>query len=698
MLANATKFIEFMRKSVQFIIPIYQRTYSWTRPQCEQLWKDIIRAADPSVSAHFIGSVVYVEKGLYSHSSIPQLLVIDGQQRLTTLSILLCALGRGIQQRGSEGEINQKKINNYFLFNSEEDGDLHYKLLLTQSDKTTLFNLLDNRELPENASKKVVENFELFEERIKKTEDLITVYQGLSKLIVVDISLNRDHDNPQLIFESLNSTGLELSQADLIRNYILMGLEPKEQEALYNEYWYPMEQSLGPTDYAALFDRFMRDYLTAKTGRIPNIREVYDVFKGYSQEHKGSVREIVADIYKYAKYFMNMVLDKEPDKELGRIFKDINELKVDVAYPFLMELYDDYSTQVLSREEFVKIAKLVESYVMRRSICGIPTNSMNKTFATLSKEIDKANYLESIQAAFMWKDSYRRFPNNDEFEKEFLIKDIYYARIRNYLLRKLENHDRKEHVNVEDYTIEHIMPQNEKLSPEWQKMLGPSWKQIHTEKLHTIGNLTLTGYNSELSDSPFIEKRDMKGGFADSPLRLNRGLAKLEKWDKDEIEIRAKNLIDIAMTIWIAPALSMEVLMKYNKPTTEEVDTYTIDTIEGHGYLQGNMRELFEHLRKRILNIDASVKEEFKKLYIAYKTSTNFVDIVPQKSRLRLSLNMKFNEINDPKGICKDVTGLGRWGNGDVEVGIQSFEELDYVMSLIHQSFEKQADNNGQLL
>lgn len=392
MLANATKFIEFMRKSVQFIIPIYQRTYSWTRPQCEQLWKDIIRAADPGVSGHFIGSVVYVEKGLYSHSSIPQLLVIDGQQRLTTLSILLCALGRGIQQRGIEGEINQKKINNYFLFNSEEDGDLRYKLLLTQSDKTSLFNLLENRELPENASKRVVENFEFFEERIKKTEDLMTVYQGLSKLIVVDISLNRDHDNPQLIFESLNSTGLELSQADLIRNYILMGLEPKEQEALYNEYWYPMEQNLGPTDYAALFDRFMRDYLTVKTGRIPNIREVYDVFKGYSQEHKGTVREIVADIYKYAKYFMNMVLDKEPDKELGRIFKDINELKVDVAYPFLMGLYDDYSMQVLSREELVKIAKLVESYVMRRSICGIPTNSMNKTFATLSKEIDKANY------------------------------------------------------------------------------------------------------------------------------------------------------------------------------------------------------------------------------------------------------------------------------------------------------------------
>ena len=521
MKATEAKLLSYLQKSCQFIIPIYQRTYSWTIKQCDQLWRDILRAGgDDNVTGHFLGSVVYVEKGLYSVSSIPQLLVIDGQQRLTTVSLLITALSRVLEEGQTVEGINSRKLINYYLLNAEEEGDLRHKLLLTQTDCDTLMRIVENKPLPANHSLRMEENFTFFREQLRKSaNELDVVYKGLSKLLIVDIALNREHDNPQLIFESLNSTGLDLSQADLIRNFVLMGLEPNAQRALYETYWYPMERSFGQADYSRHFDRFMRDYLTVKTGTIPNIQEVYAAFKQYvSRKGVGSVNEIVADIYRYSVYFVAIALGGEKDKALADAFTDINTLKVDVAYPFLLELYDDYATALLQKTDFLQILRLVESYVFRRAVCGIPTNSLNKTFANLAREAQKACYLESLQAAFQLMTSYRRFPDDDEFIRELYIKDLYNFRTRNYWLRRLENHGRKERVNVEEYTIEHIMPQNENLSAAWRADLGPAWQTVHTQYLHTLGNLTLTGYNAELSDRPFIEKREMTGGFAESPL------------------------------------------------------------------------------------------------------------------------------------------------------------------------------------
>jgi len=696
MKASETNFLKFLQGTKQFIIPIYQRKYSWTIQQCRQLWNDIVRAAeDEEVQGHFVGSIVYIEKGLYQISAVPQLLVIDGQQRLTTLSLLLMALARAIEESGKPHEITKKKIMNYYLVNNEEEDDLYYKLLLTKSDKDTYIQLLVDKELSDDYSQRIVDNYNFFANVIRKSGiDLNKLYRGISKLIIVDIALDRDHDNPQLIFESLNSTGLDLSQADLIRNYVLMQLEPKEQNELYMDYWYPMEKGFGDLNDTALFDRFMRDYLTVKTGRIPNINRVYSSFKEYVQNQKGRhIKEIVADIYRFSQYFVKLAFQKEKDKEINEVLADINTLKVDVSYPFLLELYDDYENEKLSKGDFIAILKLVESYVFRRAICGVPTNSLNKTFANLSREIDKENYLESVRAAFLLKEGYRRFPNDEEFVRELVIKDVYNFRNRNYLLRKLENHNRKEIIDIESYTIEHIMPQNKNLSPDWRKDLGENWEEIHKTYLHTLGNLTLTRYNSELSDRPFREKRDMEGGFADSPLRLNRGLAKVEVWNKEEIEKRAQSLAKLALEIWEYPQLPEAVLEKYNRsPEDNQGAVYTLaDHTEN---LQGDLLNLFEHLRKRILNLDSSIREEAKKLYIAYKTATNFVDIIPRKTKLQLSLNIPFDEIHDPRGVCRDVTHLGRWGNGDVEVTLSSFDEIDYVMSLIKQAFEKHRDED----
>lgn len=263
MKATEAKLLEFLKKSPQFVIPIYQRTYSWSEKECRQLWEDILRTGrDEAVSAHFVGSIVYVEQGLYSVSSQSPLLVIDGQQRLTTVTLLIEVLARAVGDTESLDGFSARKLRNYYLLNSFEDDERRYKLLLSQTDKASLIALLDQHPWPKEYSLRVEANFKFFEERVTETKDeLEALCKGLAKLVIVDISLNRDQDNPQLIFESLNSTGRELSQADLIRNFILMGLEPQFQTKLYEQYWRPMEVDFGQDAYATHFDSFIRHYL-----------------------------------------------------------------------------------------------------------------------------------------------------------------------------------------------------------------------------------------------------------------------------------------------------------------------------------------------------------------------------------------------------------------------------------------------------
>ncbi|MBX3176809.1 MAG: DUF262 domain-containing protein [Candidatus Hydrogenedentes bacterium] len=705
MKATEAKFLEFIKKSPQFVIPIYQRTYSWTERECQQLWKDILRTGEnDAVTAHFVGSIVYIEKGLYQVTSQTPLLVIDGQQRLTTLSLLVAALAEALDalpdgEREPVDGFSPRKLRNYYLINPEEEGERHYKLILSQTDRDSLIALVAGKELPKEYSRRVLENYEFFKTWIASQKgNLTALCKGIAKLIVVDIALSRDQDNPQLIFESMNSTGRELTQADLIRNYILMGLEPELQTRLYQDYWRPMELEFGQESYGDHFDAFMRYYLTVKTGTgdIPKLGAVYESFKNHAQMPevaKSGVEALVADIRDYSRYFCAMALGAEPDSELQRAFHDLREMKANVTYPFLLELYDDYAKGILARSDFLTAVRLIESYVFRRAICGIPTNSLNKTFATFAKALKKDRYLESIQAHFLLMPSYRGFPGDEVFKRELCTRDLYNFPRRSYWLRRLENHGRKERVEVDEYTIEHIMPQNEKLSRAWREALGPEWKSVHETYLHTLGNLTLTGYNSEYSDRSFPEKRDMAGGFKESPLHLNQGLGTCETWNEEEIKKRAKRLSKTAVTVWHMPTLDPEILEAY-QPKKEASTGYTL---ESHPHLiQGKSKDLFEALREEVLSLDPAVSEEILKLYVAYKAETNFVDVVPQAKRLRLSLNMAFADIYDPRGLCKDVTNVGRWGNGDVEVGFSSLEELPYVMGLIRQAFERQMGNGDE--
>ena len=690
MKASEINLLAFLKKSPQFSIPIYQRAYSWTESQCSQLWDDVMRAGrDEGIPAHFIGSIVYIEGGLYHVSSQSPLLVIDGQQRLTTVSLLIEALARHLGDSEPIDGFSARRLRNYYLLNPEEGGQQRYKLLLTQTDRDTLLRIIDQRQLPERSSARIQENFAFFKRKVQECGDVALLCRGLAKLVLVDISLSRDHDNPQLIFESMNSTGLELSQADLIRNYVLMGLGSEHQERLYQDHWRPMELDFGQDAYGSHFDSFMRHYLTFKTGEIPKIGQVYEEFKKFSRRSEQvSINQLLADVHGFAGYYCKMALGKEPDRRLAAAFRDLRDLRVDVSYPLLLELYDDYSNDRLSLDDFVEAVRYVESYVFRRAVCSIPTNSLNKTFATFGRSLKKNRYLESMMAHFQGLPSYRRFPTDEEFSREIQARDLYNNRT-SYLLRRLENHGRKEPVPVSEYSVEHILPQNENLSSAWRESLGHDWRVVHEKLLHRLGNLTLTGYNAEFSDRPFAEKRDMKGGFRQSPLRLNEGLGELDAWNEDTILARAGRLAREAVRVWKEPTLSTDVLRTYSPNGGQGAEEYTI---EDHPHLQEGSptRHLFDSFRREVLAIDACVSEEFLKLYVAYKAETNFVDVVPQARRMRMTLNMRFHELDDPRGLADDVTGVGRWGNGDVEIRLNNVGELPYVMGLVRQAFERQ--------
>ena len=406
---------------------------------------------------------MYIEAGLGNVTIQSPLLVIDGQQRLTTLTLLLAALANALEARAETDQepvdgFSPRKLRNFYLLNPEETGERHYKLILSQTDKASLVAVVGRTDAPAEVSLRISQNYEFFRELIAARQgDLVPLCKGLAKLVVVDVALNRDLDNPQLIFESMNSTGRELSQADLIRNFILMGLEPTTQSKLYEKYWRPMELEFGQEAYGVNFDGFMRHYLTFKCGgEIPKLGEIYEKFKIYSQpkiDTPSGVEGVVKDIRIFAKYYCSMALGKESDTDLKAAFNDLRELKVDVAFPFLLELYDDYRHGRLTKYATVEVVRLTESYVFRRSVCSITPNSMNKTFANFTKMIDKAAYLESVREHFRSLPSYRRFPTDDEFRRELPLRDLYNIPRKSYWLRRLENSGRKELVSLIDYTV-----------------------------------------------------------------------------------------------------------------------------------------------------------------------------------------------------------------------------------------------------
>ncbi|MGN8296497.1 GmrSD restriction endonuclease domain-containing protein [Helicobacter pylori] len=677
MKAGEATLLEFFEQNQtnQFVIPIYQRVYSWKKEQCEQLWDDIIKiGGNDKMNGHFIGSILYVSAD-DTHSN--PLLIIDGQQRLTTITLLLIALRNHLSE---EVEILEKfscqKIQNRYLINSNKDGDKKFRLILSESDKDTLLFLIDkNKREPSEPSLKIVENFKLFEEWIRKnTDKLETIFKGLEKLMIVWIALKKEKDDPQLIFESMNSKGIELTQTDLIRNYIVMETEVEKQEDFYNQYWRAIEEDFKQNE--TLFNRFVRHYLTIKIGKIPNEKRVYEAFKDYQQKEGIEIEDLLKDLQKYCGYFCQIAFKKEADKDLNKALSFLVDLEMDVVYPLLLELYSDYKDGVLSKQDFIPIIYLTESYICRRAVYRPGSGGLNKVFASFTKKINKDQYRESIKAHFLsLEKTTEKFPKDSEFRDSFITIDFYNFQKKTYFFERLENFDTKEPVNTKECTIEHIMPQT--LTEEWKRDLGENFQAIHDKYLHTIGNLTLTGYQ---------EKRDMEKGFKQSPLKLNQSLKDLESFGEKEIEKRANDLADWALKIWTYPNLDAETLEKYKQKGKREKKAYDLSSYK----FGSNSKELFDILRKEIKAFDERVTEKFNQEYISYMFDKNFVDIVPLKNGLKLYLNMPFNELQDEKNLARDMTNKGHLGNGDIEVKLETKEDIPYCLGLIKQALEKQ--------
>jgi len=695
--AKETYFLPFLQNPGQFIVPVYQRLYSWKRKQCEQLWDDIIKIASDESKTHFLGSIVYLKK-THNISMISEYHVIDGQQRLTTLSILLLAIYEKLKENPVEG-ITSEQLKNYYLINKDEP-EKYFKLLLTKSDRETFTNLISGK-VDDDTSLRIIKNFQFFKQKIDESKlDVATIFRGIQKLFIVDIALEESVDNPQLIFESLNSTGLDLSPADLIRNYILMGLDTSEQEKMYDTYWKPMEQSFtSEGDSSWYFNKFIKDYLTIKNNEVPVEREIYSKFKEYVQSQNMGVKEIIEDIYNKSKIFFKIAFEKFDDPKINEKIKGINDLDQLVSYPFLMKIYIDFENSLISSEELLKIYSLVESFVFRRLICDINPNILNKTFPVIISEIDTENYLESVKIALVQLKRKMRFPANEEFSEHFVQDEIYnYRGYRvDYLFDKLENFGSEEHVETDNLTIEHIMPQNPDLIEEWRKDLGPNWKEIQEKYLHTVGNLTKTGYNSTLSDRSFQEKKNTKNGFNDSPLRLNHQyLAKLDTWNEDEIKKRANVLLARSLDIWKYPDVSKEVLEQIVKEDEvgiddddeNEDDVFEIRLSKVKPELRNQIKSIIENIENNYDCISEPIKQ-WLHFYIKSPVSqkTRFVGIRCGHKTSMVSIRINPENFEETKNTRKII---GYWFPKGTERRIKVNENtLDEISELVKSSYDR---------
>ena len=570
MKANETKVDKFLATNeTTFAIPVYQRNYDWTLFQCKQLLYDIVETGkNDKTNAHFIGSIVYVHDDVYTASGLTELTIIDGQQRLTTITLIYIALYRLAKELDNQMLVN--RIHKTYLINEFAPEAEKLKLKPTENNKDALRYILNSTDGEEfKGYSKIIENFDYFKSAIN-AENFETIQRGLSKLIFVDIALDRQKDNPQRIFESLNSTGLELSQADLIRNYILMGLSRTNQDKIYKSYWEVIERNAkDETLNKTRVSEFIRDYLTLKNKEIPNKGDVYTKFKEkYPTSTIDELEIVLSELKSLVKYYNKLTNPKnEADREIKTQLEYINRLEINVAFPFLMKVYEDYSNSIIDKSTFLLILSLVQSFTFRRFILGLPTNALNKIFMNLYDKVEPDNYLFSIQKSLLQRSGVQRFPRDTETINALKEKDVYNIKPKNrtYLLERLENHQNNEPVIIEgnsDITIEHIFPQNP--DAKWKIELGTDeYNLIKENYFNTIGNLTLSGNNGKLGNKPFLEKREMnvdgkEQGYVFSRLWLNRDLKVKSKWDKEEIENRANQITQRFIKIWEIPDIQVE--------------------------------------------------------------------------------------------------------------------------------------------
>lgn len=569
MVANQITLTSFLTQNkTQFVIPVYQRNYDWTEVQCRQLLEDIVEIGTSGRNdTHFIGSIVFIHDGVHLAGEVNPLVIIDGQQRLTTITILYLALYKYAQKNGMEekaAEINDTILINKFV--KEDSSKL--KLKQTDSNSRALKFLMSNNK-PEDYPEysRLRDNYMFFFNHIN-SDTFESIHNGLNRLLFVQISLERGKDDPQRIFESLNSTGLELSQADLIRNYILMGLEPREQTRIFNEYWEIIENNAkSESDDESKVSDLIRDYMTFINKKIPNKNKVYEEFKAkFKIRNSDFYNDTLAELKQYAILYNKIINPKrESIKEISKELHSINQLEINVSYPFILPVYNDYSQGDLSQVDFIKVLNLIQSYTWRRFVLGLPTSALNKIFMVLYSDIDKIDYVPSLERSLVKKRGTQRFPTDKEIETALRDKDMYNTQAKNrlYLFEKLEHYNNNELVdlNTGKITIEHIFPQNP--DPKWKAELEvEDYKMFDETYKHTIGNLTLSGNNGPLGNKSFGDKKimnkdDGEQGYIYSNLWLNTYLKSIDKWTFTELGVRYNLIYNRFLKIWEYPKVNI---------------------------------------------------------------------------------------------------------------------------------------------
>lgn len=578
--------------NLRFVIPVYQRPYSWDEEQCEQLWDDILYVGSRPQERHFTGSVVWVQDGTFSASGIQPMLLIDGQQRITTLSLVIAALAN-FSRKDPEATLHfsyNEIMQRGYLVDTFRQGEDRYKLTLTRGDKNTLESIVENLVDPDFAineeSTKLIENFTFFSKRIEAMEDPNIVWDGIQRLDVVSISLDANQDNPQLIFESMNSTGKDLSSADLIRNFVLMGLPKEKQDALYLNHWRNIELTLGADSYEDTFDEFLRNYLIVLYAPEPLVkRDIYHIFKRHVHDHgynkDDRIVELLREMERFASYYARITRGTETSPERARVLANLRRLDVTVVNPLLLSLYDDYDQGAFDDEGFLHMLNLIESYVFRRSICDVATNSLNKFLPSVIAKLNKVqdeggDYVEALEAfLFLESGTARRFPDNAEFFNALTTRDAYHYRRSLYLLANLENmHHPKDPMNLWDgnFTIEHIMPQNALSAPGWADTVEGLEEEAFSTLLNNLGNLTLSAYNSELSDGSFQDKKQRYvGGYGKDHLVISDAIRKADTWGEEQITDRAEELAHEAARRWGYLSIDPSAAERYDQRKNKEV-------------------------------------------------------------------------------------------------------------------------------
>ena len=675
----------------QFIIPAFQRDYSWTTEQCQQMWDDIVRAGSND-GDHFIGSIVYIAGN--TSAVFSSWLVIDGQQRLTTLSLLLIALRDHIQKTGWTGqEPSPQQIDAYFLKNEHEPCDKMYKVVLRRHDDATLRSLVDSKNPLEieNSSELVVEAYRYFRKQLNRPEaDPGLIYRGVGHLNIVDVTLHRPIDDPQRVFESLNSTGVDLTQSDLIRNYLLMGLPEPEQTRMYDDYWSKVESLFRVAGSSP--DTFLRDFIALRQGTTTQTRadRIYAEFRDFWQlSDTEALEDLLKDIVRFARYFVFFLKpDQIPSKPLATAMRQVRSLGSAHAM-LIMRLYNLYDENSLAHDDFIRALELISSYLVRRSVLGMQTRGYWAVFVKIAHSITNKEPLGSFQVALA-RQNYK-FPADDDFVSALQESDLYRLRICWHILSQLENAGQKEPSPVSEYSIEHIMPQSIENISEWKEMLGKAWEEVHQKWLHRLGNLTFTAYNSTFSNRPFEKKKTVNGGFEQSAVRLNKYVRQQTKWTAREMEKRGCILAHRALVIWPHHnaderlVLAEEIRELRTLSAARKVESINMDA---------SVADIFYGIHDAIREMGDSIEivEGNSLCFYNAQSAGFFVETLPMANYVRVLLPIDFEEIDDSEGLARDVTEwkfLPNVTHRDcgVFMNIWSQQEIPKAVALVRQAF-----------